>query len=104
MWRCDTIDMAVLEDIQRSIISSQQNQFIILWNLLTLNQKKALRLVAESGGQRIYTAELLQRAGFNSGSVLQRALSALIEKEILSKNGKYQFQDAMLKKWILSLS
>ena len=104
MWRSDSIDMAVLEDIQRSVMSGQQNQFIVLWNLLTQNQKKALRLVAESEGEGIYTAELLQRAGFNSGSVLQSALSALIEKEILSKNGKYQFQDAMLKKWIQSLS
>jgi hypothetical protein len=34
----------------------------------------------------------------------QRALSALMEKEILSKNGTYQFQDAMLKKWIQHLS
>ncbi|MHC4456992.1 MAG: hypothetical protein ACYS0I_07845 [Planctomycetota bacterium] len=38
-----------------------------------------LRLVAETGGQGIYTAERLQQAGFNSGSVLQRALSALME-------------------------
>jgi hypothetical protein len=35
---------------------------------------------------------------------IQSALSALIEKEILSKNGKYQFQDTMLKKWIQRLT
>jgi len=35
---------------------------------------------------------------------IQSALSALIEKEILSQNGKYQFQDAMLKKWIQRIS
>jgi hypothetical protein len=104
LWRSDTIDMAVLEDIERSVVSSQQNQFIVLWNLLTQNQKKALRLVAETGGKGIYTAEMLQRAGFNSGSVLQKALSALTEKEILSKNDKYRFLDAMLKKWIQRLS
>jgi hypothetical protein len=45
-----------------------------LWNLLTQNQKKPLRLIAETGGESIYTAGSLQRAGFNSGSVLQRAL------------------------------
>jgi AAA+ ATPase superfamily predicted ATPase len=96
LWRSDIIDSAKLEDIEKSVISSQKNQFIVLWNLLTQNQKKALRLVAETGGRGIYTAERLQQAGFNSGSVLQRALSALMEKEILSKNGTYQFQDAML--------
>jgi hypothetical protein len=72
--------------------------------LLTQNQKKALRLLAETGGVSIYAAEQLQRVGFNSGSVLQRALVALNEKEILSKNDTFQFQDAMLKKWVQSLS
>ena len=103
LWRSDIIDLAILEDIEKSVITNQKNQFIVLWNLLTQNQKKALRLIAETGGEGIYTAELLQRVGFNSGSVLQRALSALMEKEILSKNDTYQFQDAMLKKWIQRL-
>ena len=59
---------------------------------------------AETDGEGIYSAERLQQGGFNSGSVLQRALSSLMEKEIISKNGIYQFQDAMLKKWIQRLS
>ena len=104
LWRSNHIDVAILEDIESSIISSQKNQFIVLWNLLTQNQKKALRMVAETEGEGIYTAERLLQAGFNSGSVLQSALSALMEKEILSKNNTYQFQDAMLKKWILRLA
>jgi hypothetical protein len=104
LWRSDIINLAVVEDIEKSINSSLKNQFIVLWNLLTQNQKKALRLVADSGGKGIYTAELLQRVGFNSASVLQRALSALIEKEILYKNDTYQFQDAMLRKWIQRFS
>jgi len=104
LWRSNVIDMTVLETIQRSVISSQKNQFAVLWNLLTLNQKKVLRLIAATGGKRIYTAQCLQQAGLNSGSVLQRALSALIEKDILSKNGHYRFQDVIFKKWIQSLS
>jgi hypothetical protein len=96
--------LAALDKIQKSISSSQKDQFIVLWNLFTQNQKKALRLLVETGGQGIYAAEQLQRVGFNSGSVLQRALMSLVEKEILSKNGTFQFQDAMLKKWVQSLS
>ena len=104
LWRSETIDMRVLATIEQSVIASQKNQFVVLWNLLTQNQKKALRLIAATGGKRIYTVVVLQRAGFNSGSVLQRALSALVEKDIISKNGKYQIQDVMLKKWILGLA
>ncbi|MGD9090809.1 MAG: hypothetical protein PVI38_20145, partial [Desulfobacterales bacterium] len=86
LWRCDTVNLAALDEIQKSIIVSQKNQFIVLWDLLTQNQKKTLWLLAETGGEGIYAAEQLQRIGFNSGSVLQRALMSLVEKEILSKN------------------
>ena len=71
---------------------------------MTQNQKKVLRLIAKTGGEKIYAAEQLQSIGFNSGSVLQRALASLVEKEILAKNGIYQFQDAMLRKWVESFS
>jgi hypothetical protein len=104
LWRSETVNLAALDKIQNSIISSQKDQFIVMWNLLTQNQKKALRLLAETEGKGIYAAEQLQRVGFNSGSVLQRALMSLVEKEILAKNGTVQFQDAMLKKWVDSLS
>ncbi len=103
LWRSDTVGLDILDEIENAIITSQRNQFMVLWDLLTQNQKKALRLLAETEGKRIYAAEQLQRVGFNSGSVLQRALAALIEKEILYKNDTYQFQDVMLKKWVQSL-
>ena len=104
LWRSDIVSFDVLEEIQKSIITRQKNQFIVLWDLLTQNQKKALRLLVETEGESIYAAEQLQRVGFNSGSVLQRALLSLVEKEILSKNATFQFQDAMLKIWVQSLS
>ncbi len=104
LWRCDTVNLATLDEIQQSILTSQRDQFIVLWNLLTQNQKKALRLLAQTGGQGIYGTEQLQSVGFNSGSVLQRALTSLVEKELLSKNGRFEFQDAMFKKWVQRLS
>ena len=104
LWRSASVSLDVLDEIEKTIITGQKNQFIILWDLLTQNQKKAMRLLTETGGDSIYAAEQLQRVGFNSGSVLQRALKALVEKEILSKNDTFQFQDAMLKKWVQRLS
>jgi hypothetical protein len=68
-----------------------------LWDLLTQNQKKALRLIAETDGEGIYSAERLQQGRFNSGSVLQRALSSLMEKEILSKMAYISFKMPCLK-------
>lgn len=102
LWRQDTIGSDVLDEIQQVVIASHRNQFMMLWDLLTQNQKKALKLIAETEGQGIYGAGQLQRVGFNSGSVLQRALKSLVEKDILHRNGTYQFQDAILKMWVKS--
>jgi len=69
---------------------------------LTPNQRKALRLLAKTDGEAIFYAESLQRIGFNSGSVLSRALSSLLKRDIVTKNKSYHIQDVMLKNWALS--
>lgn len=104
LWRRKTISINLLDEIQLEVMSSHRTQFMMMWDLLTQNQKKALRLIAETGGQGIYGAEQLQRVGFNSGSVLQRALQALVEKDMLHRNGTYQFQDVIFKMWVKSHS
>ena len=104
LWRSPDVDSDVIDQIKSSILTSHKNQFMVLWDLLTQNQKKALRLLAETEGKGIYTAENLQRVGFNSGSVLHTALLSLQEKEIISKNKTFQFQDVMFKKWVQALS
>ena len=44
---------------------------------------------------------ILQRFGFNTGSILSRALSSLSKRDIVTKNKVYHIQNVMLKKWIL---
>ena len=104
LWRQSTVSLDVLDEIQWQVMASHRNQFMMMWDLLTQNQKKVLKLIAETGGQGIYRAEQLQRVGFNSGSVLQRALKSLVEKGILHRNSTYEFQDAVLKMWVKSHS
>jgi len=104
LWRSPAIDSEALENIKKTILISCKNQFMVLWDLLTQNQKKGLRLLAETGGEGIYGAEQLQKVGFNSGSVLHTALLSLEEKEIIHKNKTFKFQDAMFKKWVQGLS
>jgi len=104
LWRSDAVTTKKLNEIKISILARQRDQFMVLWDLLTQNQKKALKLLVISGGKSIYAAEQLQRVGFNSGSVLRRALMSLMEKEIIYKNDRFQFQDALFKNWIQNLS
>ena len=103
LWRSSVVSEDLLDHVKKSILARQRNQFMVLWDLLTQNQRKALKLLVETGSQGIYTAAQLQRVGFNTGSVLHRALQALIEKEIIYKNNSYQFQDAMFKNWLAQM-
>jgi hypothetical protein len=76
---------------------------MILGDSLTLNQRKALRLLAETGGENMYYAEALQRFGLKSGFLLNRALTSLLSREVVTKNKVHHIQGAMLRKWIQRL-
>ena len=44
--------------------------------------------------------DVLQRFGLKSGSLLKRALTSLMAREVVTKNKTHHIQDAMLKKWV----
>lgn len=100
LWRIDKFDPEVLDRLELEILKRRENEFMILWDSLTPNQRKALRLLSETAGQGIYSADALQRMGFKAGAVLKSALESLSAREIITNNGTYHIQDAMLKKWV----
>lgn len=77
-------------------------EFINLWEALTQNQKKTLRLVALKNGRDLFSAASLQMVGLNRASQVTRAIEALLTREVIEKNKGYHLQDILLKKWILS--
>jgi AAA+ ATPase superfamily predicted ATPase len=91
----DTVD-----EIERRILQSSQNEFLNLWDYLTLNQKKTLKLILLTGGKEMFYANALQAVDLNAGSQVTRALDKLISTDIVLKNGNYKIQDVMFKKWI----
>ena len=101
LWRQGKISPEAISQIESDILERRENEFIILWDSLTPNQRKALRLLAKTEGQAIFYSESLQRFGFSSGSILSRALSSLSKRDIVTKNKTYHIQNVMLKKWIL---
>lgn len=101
LWRQRKICPAAISQIESDILEHRENEFIILWDSLTPNQRKALRLLAKTEGESIFYSESLQRFGFSSGSILSRALSSLSKRDIVTKNRTYHIQNVMLKKWIL---
>ena len=101
LWRQDEFNPGVIDAIEMKILDRRENEFMLVWDSLTPNQRKALRLLAVTGGERIYYAESLHRFGFKSGSILKRALTSLSSREIITKNKTHHIHDAMLKKWVL---
>lgn len=100
LWRLEEFSPEVLDRLEREILKRRENEFMILWDSLTPNQRKALRLLSETAGEGIYYADALQRSGFKAGAALKRALESLSAREIIAKDGSYHIQDAMLKKWV----
>jgi AAA+ ATPase superfamily predicted ATPase len=101
LWRREEVNSQVIDTLEVKILDRRENEFMLIWDSLTPNQRKALRLLAVTGGQGIYYAESLHRFGFKSGSILKRALTPLSSRGIISKNKTHHIHDAMLKKWVL---
>lgn len=104
LWQAKSLDMEKVETIEREIIKAHRNEYMAIFDSLTSNQKKALKLIAKTEGESIYKIDNLQSFGFSTASVLTRAIQSLLEKELIAKNGNYNIQDAMLKKWVLSIA
>ena len=94
------LSLEAVDEIELKILQSSHNEFLNLWDSLTLNQKKTLKLVILSGGKNMFYANALQAVELNAGSQVTRSLEKLIGDDIVLKNDDYKIQDVMFKKWI----
>lgn len=103
LWKEAKFDLETIEGIERQVIESRRIMFEGTWGNLSLNHRKGLKLLASTDGLGLFNPQRLADAGFKSATYLQRALKALIEQQIITKNGGYHFQDVIFKKWVKSL-
>lgn len=103
LWSCPLPSSEELDRIEGEILRRNRNGYLNLWESLTLNQKKALKLVAATGGRRMYNAEALHKVGFKTGSQLKRAIDALTARDILEKNRVWKIQDVLFGRWVAQL-
>ena len=75
-----------VEKIELKILQSSQNEFLNIWDALTVNQKKTLKLIILTGGKNIFYAKSLQAVDLNSGSQVARALKKLVRSDVVLKN------------------
>lgn len=103
LWALPSPAAADVDTVEAEILRRNHSVYLNLWDALTLNQKKALKLVVARGGCQLYSAEALLLAGFKAGSQLKRALDALTARDILEKNGDYRVHDVLLARWVQRL-
>jgi hypothetical protein len=53
-----------------------------------------------NNGANLFNADALKSVNLKSASLVTKALSSLIKKEIIVKNGIYLIQDVVFKKWL----
>ena len=94
------INVDIVDEIERELITFNRNEYIGLWDSLTQNQKKVLKLIAMKDGKDLYNTQSLEKMALKNPSVIQRALKSLLGKELISKNDKYHIQDVFFKRWI----
>ena len=90
----------IINKVESLIVEKRGLEYTILWETLSINQKKTLRLILVNNGSNLFNADSLKSVNLKTGSLVTKALSSLIKKEIIVKNGNYQIQDVVFKKWL----
>lgn len=104
VWKLteDIVTEEIVIEALNLTLSEEKSAYTNLWDELSLNQKKTLRMLAEVGKTgRIYSRDVLRRHGL-SAAATQKTIKGLLEKDILDKpNGSYEVTDIFFKLWIL---
>ena len=86
------------------LLDRESYAYTTLWESLTLSQKRFLKgLAAEGAGVRVFAGEFVSRHGLSSASNAQRAVDALLGRDIIDRdNGSFVISDRFLRLWIQS--
>ena len=84
------------------LLKRESSAYEATWDLLTVKQKQALIALAKAlPGDKLFSAEFLQKHNLGSASTLQRTLRSLVDKDLIDKEkGVYSIIDVFFKKWI----
>jgi uncharacterized protein len=101
LWPEKDMSVEVLDRIERRLVEKRIPEYAYVWDTLTLNQKRALKLVAGTGGKNVFAAENLSQYGFRTGSQLTAALSHVEQLGAVEKNDHWTIHDPFFKRWLL---
>ncbi len=86
----------------RVLLERESYAYSTLWESLATNQRKFLKgLASEPAKVKPFAAEFLRRHGLDSPSNAQRAVDALLERDVIDReNGSFLISDRFFRLWI----
>jgi uncharacterized protein len=92
-----------LEAALANVIRSESNHLAALWDGASAQQRLLMLALAEEPTRSIYATAYHQRHGLPAAASVQRALGALIDRELAgrSASGEYQLTEPFLAAWLL---
>ncbi len=100
------IDLELIEHIKAIILEEREYIFHNYKNLLTASQFDLLKAIAKEGAIiKPNSKQFMEKYGFVQASSLNRALQALLDKEMIYKEENlYKVYDVFFSKWLEKLS
>jgi len=92
--------LEIIDRIENTIIEKRNIEYSVLWETLSINQKKTLKLILLKNGANLFNTDSLKSVNLKTGSLVTKALSSLMKKEIIVKSEIYMIQDIVFKKWL----
>jgi len=87
----------------QEVFMREAHAFQGLWDMLTLKARQLLVALAKEEGPQVqlFSSDFLRKHNLGSASSVQRAITRLLEEEVLEKtDGGYQFTDVFFKRWL----
>jgi hypothetical protein len=95
----------MIEDLPRIIAGQDSPHFEMLWHSVSNPQKALLEALAKEPDAKPFSRQFQLAHSIGPSSSIKASLESLTKKGILqrTKSGGYQFSDAFMRHWVLSL-
>ena len=103
LWIAQHIGLGEINAVENEIIQKRSTEFTHIWDSLTLNQKKTLKLITAEKGAQALTAGKLSKFKFKTASQVMAAIKVLEQRELICKNGDYHIYDPLFRRWVQRL-
>lgn len=86
------------------VLRAENAHFTLVWDTASRGQRLVLQALASEPTQSITAAEYRQRHGLPGSSGVQKALEALLDRELVARDGpgSYRISEPFLREWLTS--